>query len=134
MNTKTNSEYMKAEAYALIGAAFEVYNEQGHGLSEEIYQESLEIELSIREIDFQPKQELTTYYKGRALKKKYIPDLMTHDQMIVELKALSELNGDHEAQVLNYMKITKQPIGYLLNFGKPDGVQWKRLIQSEFLK
>lgn len=56
-----------------MGAAFEVYNEQGYGLGEEIYQECLEIELELRAIPFCSKQELTCYYKGRELKKKHIP-------------------------------------------------------------
>ena len=52
------------EGYALMGAAFEVHNVQGGGLLEEIYQESLEVELQLRKISFQRKKELNVYYKG----------------------------------------------------------------------
>lgn len=58
------------EGYQLMGAAFEVYNEQGYGLAEEIYQESMEIELELRQIPSQSKQELKTFYKNRPLKKR----------------------------------------------------------------
>ncbi len=58
------------EGYDLMGAAFEVHNVQGGGLLEEIYQESLEVELELRNIPFRRKTELTVYYKGRELKKK----------------------------------------------------------------
>ncbi len=58
----------KDEGYKFMGAAFEVYNVQGHGLAEEIYQESLELELEMRAIGFRGKQELACFYKGRELK------------------------------------------------------------------
>jgi GxxExxY protein len=83
---------------------------------EEIYQQSLEIELQLRGIPFHLKQELTVYYKGRALEKKYIPDLFVY-RIVAELKAVSALCPEHEAQLLNYMRITRSPVGYLINFG-----------------
>ena len=63
-------EIYKDEGYRLMGAAFEVYNEQGYGLAEEIYQESLEMELESRGVSFLSKQELLCFYKGRQLKKR----------------------------------------------------------------
>ena len=69
-----------------MGAAFEVYNEHGYGLSEEIYQESMEIELAARGIPYRSKQELKCFYKGRELIKRHFPDLFVFDGIIVELK------------------------------------------------
>jgi GxxExxY protein len=57
----------KEEGYRLMGAAFEVYNQIGYGMAEEIYQQSLEIELALQGIPFQSKQALTVFYKDRAL-------------------------------------------------------------------
>jgi len=57
------------EGYDLMAAAFEVYNEIGYGMAEEIYQQSLEIELSLRQVPFLTKQELEVYYKGHKLTK-----------------------------------------------------------------
>ncbi|HXF10480.1 MAG TPA: GxxExxY protein [Desulfuromonadaceae bacterium] len=126
-------EIYKDEGYQLMGAAFEVYNEKGYGLAEELYQESLEIELELRRIPFLPKQELKCYYKGRELKKRYIPDLFVFGCLVVELKSVSQLLPEHEAQLINYLRITKQPVGYLINFGYKDSLEWKRFILSEFI-
>jgi GxxExxY protein len=126
-------EIYKDEGYKLMGAAFEVYNDRGYGLAEEIYQECLEIELGLRNIPFQSKQELSCFYKGQQLKKKYVPDLFVFGVLVVELKAVSELAPEHEAQLINYMRITRQPVGYLINFGHKDTLEWKRIILSEYI-
>jgi GxxExxY protein len=91
------TEIYKDEGYKLMGAAFEVYNEQGCGLAEEIYQESFEIELESRGISFHSKQELKCFYKGRELKKHYVPDLFAFECLVVELKSVSQLLPEHEA-------------------------------------
>ena len=126
-------ETYKDEGYKLMGAAFEVYNDRGYGLGEEIYQECFEIELELRGIPFKAKQELACHYKGRELKKRYVPDLFVFDCLVVELKSVSHLLPEHEAQLMNYMRITKQPVGYLINFGHKDDLEWKRIIFSEFI-
>lgn len=72
---KENNEYLGTEGYAFIGTVFEVHSELGGGLSEEIYQESLEFELGLRSIDFETKSRLKVYYKDHLLSKRYIPDL-----------------------------------------------------------
>jgi len=116
-----------------MGAAFEVYNDRGYGMAEEIYQESFEIELELRCISYQAKRELACYYKGRTLKKSYIPDLVAYDRLVVELKAVTQLISDHEAQLFNYLRLSRQPVGYLINFGHRDTLEWKRLTLSEFI-
>ena len=121
------------EGYRLMGAAFEVHNVLGGGLTEEIYQQSLELELESRAIPFHSKKELAVYYKGRKLQKRYVPDLFVFESIVVELKAVSSLCPDHEAQVMNYMRLTRQPISYLINFGPIGKLQYKRFILSEFL-
>jgi len=119
------------EGYRLMGAAFEVYNELGYGLSEEIYQQSLEVELQLREMAFLTKHELAVTYKGRRLATAYKPDLFVLDCLVVELKAVSQLTTDHEAQLFNYMRIARKPVGYLLNFGRKSELEWKRFILSD---
>ncbi len=117
----------------MMGAAFEVYNDRGYGMAEEIYQECLEIELELRGIPFQSKQELVGFYKGRELKKRYVPDLFVFGSLVVELKAVTQLISDHEAQLYNYLRLTRRPVGYLINLGHKDTLEWKRLILSEFI-
>ena len=126
-------EPFSEEGYALMGAAFEVHNVQGGGLLEEIYQQSLEVELELRGIPFRPKEELKVHYKGRELRKRYIPDLFVYEAIMVELKSVSAMLPEHEAQLLNYMRITRSPVGYLINFGPIGKLQYIRFILSEYL-
>lgn len=119
---------LKQEGYDLVGAALEVYNEIGCGLLEEIYQQSLEIELKFREIPFDTKRQLNVFYKSQKLDKIYFPDLIVFDSIVVELKAVKEILPEHEAQLINYMKITKMDVGYILNFGNHEKLEWKRFI------
>ena len=130
--TNTNDEYLSAQGYSLMGAVFEVHKELGGGLSEEIYQESLEWELGLKTIDFSSKAELAVFYKGHQLNKRYIPDLLVSAEIVTELKAVKSLTSEHEQQLLNYMHITKKAVGYLINFGPPS-VEWKRFILKEYI-
>lgn len=123
-------ELLKQEGYDLMNAAFEVYNELGFGLLEEIYQKSLEKELELRSIPHNSKEQLTVFYKGIPLKKKYIPDLIVFRDIIVELKATQAIVPEYEAQLLNYLRITKKHVGYLINFGASKKLEWKRMILS----
>ena len=121
----------KEEGYRLMGAAFEVYNRLGYGMAEEVYQQSLEVELRLRGIPFESKHELTVFYKGHELETRYKPDLLVYDGIVVELKAVAELISDHEAQLFNYMRIARKRVGYLLNFGRKGELEWKRFILSD---
>ena len=121
----------KQEGYELMGAAFEVYNELGYGMAEDVYQAALEVELSLREIQFASQAELNVYFKGHLLTPKYRPDLLVYSEIVVELKALKELCSDHEAQLFNYMRIARKKVGYLINFGKKGELEWKRFIVDD---
>ncbi|MFN6400909.1 MAG: GxxExxY protein [Planctomycetota bacterium] len=129
----TNEHPLSEEGYQFMAAAFEVHNVLGGGLSEEIYQQSLEIELRIRGIPFCSKHEINVYYKNRELQKRYFPDFIVNDRIIVEIKAISKILTEHEGQLFNYMRVSKSPVGYLVNFGPMDKLTFKRFIISEFL-
>ena len=118
-----------ADGYALIGACFEVYNEMGNGFLEDVYQESLELELTERGIPFIAQPKLPVFYKGRQLRKQYEADLLVLDKIIVELKAVKSLLPEHEAQLLNYLKATGRRVGYLVNFGAHPKLDWRRRIR-----
>ena len=115
----------KEEAYGLIGACFEVYNEMGSGFLEDVYQEALERELDRRSLPFVSKPKLEIWYKGSLLTKKYEPDLVASSKIIVELKAVSNLTDEHRAQVHNYLKASSFRLGLLINFGKPKELQYE---------
>lgn len=82
---------LEEEGYRLMGAAFEVFNQLGHGMAEEVYQQSLEIELELRAIPFLSKQQLAVFYKNRRLETSYCPDLLVFGSIVVELKAVTGL-------------------------------------------
>lgn len=102
--------------YNTIGAAIEVFNVLGRGMEEAIYQEALEMELTDRDIPFISQQPLLTWYKGKQLKKTYFADIVTYSNIIVELKTVEKITKDHRSQLFNYMRITKQKCGILMNF------------------
>ena len=118
---------LKDEVYAIIGAAMEVYNQLGPGFSEAIYQEALEIESDIRKMPNNPQQEIYFDYKGVKLKQFFKPDFIYYDKIIVEIKALDRLTSREEAQLLNYLKATGLPLGILINFGRENDLEWKRM-------
>ena len=102
----------------IIGAAMEVHRELGSGFLEYVYEEALCYELKLREIYFERQKELDIHYKDFLIQKKYRPDLIVENKVIVEIKATSGLTEIEEAQLLNYLKATKMRVGLLLNFGK----------------
>lgn len=129
-----SSEPFAQEGYDLIGAALEVHRELGSGLSEEIYQESLEEELALRKMPFMAQPELNVFYKSKILRKKLRPDLIVLADIVVELKAVATLAPEHEAQVINYLKVTRKPVGYLINFCHPHRLEWRRYANTRGIK
>jgi GxxExxY protein len=118
----------KEEAYRIVGACLEVYREKGCGFLEGVYQECLEIELRLRAIPFEAQAALQLQYKGQELRLKYIPDVVCHGKIVVELKAVAELADEHRAQVHNYLKATGHRLGLLANFGHYPGLEWERIV------
>jgi GxxExxY protein len=117
------------ETYALLGACFEVYKGMGCGFLEAVYQECLELELGDRKVPFQPQAQLCLTYKDRQLRQTYVPDFICFGKIIVEIKAVSALTGEHRAQVHNYLKPTGHRVGLLVNFGHYPKVEYERIIR-----
>ena len=116
------------ESYKIIGAAFNVYNTLGHGFLEAVYQECLELEFKKQGIPYDREKEIKIYYDGQELKQTYRADFVCYDKIIVELKAVSELDEAHHAQVYNYLHATGFKLGILLNFGCSDGLEKDRIV------
>jgi len=100
----------------------------GHGFLESVYQECLEKELAERGIPFLSQPVLQLFYKKKPLNQTYQPDLICFDAIVVEIKALSETTGKHQAQVLNYLKATGLKLGFLVNFGCHPKATVERLV------
>jgi len=119
---------LKDEVYQIVGAAMDVYYQLGRGFLEPVYQEALEIELGRRHIPFEPQKRLVVHYKGQQLKKEYVADFISFNQIIIELKVCEGLTGREVAQLLNYMKATRHGVGLLFNFGSAVKLEWKRYV------
>ena len=114
--------------YKIIGAAMDLYNELGFGYSEPIYQECMSIVCSEKEIPWEREKLLKMHFHGHDLKKEYKADFVCYGDIIVELKAVSELTKEHRAQLFNYLRITDLCAGMLINFGDSN-----RLVSERYL-
>lgn len=117
----------KDEAYQIIGAAMAVHNELGSGMREIVYGDALEIEFKLRGIPFQREQTFNVVYKGVELQHKFKCDFICFKNIIVELKAEKGLTDIDRSQIINYLKITKYPLGILINFGE-SSLKYERYI------
>ena len=104
--------------YQVIGAAMEVHRELGNGFLEAVYGDALAIEMNIRHIPFEREKKINVTYKKNILEHYYIADFVCYGSIIVELKAVSELNKTFDSQVLNYLYATGYESGLLMNFGE----------------
>ena len=118
----------KHESYEIIGAAMETHKQLGNGFLEAVYQEALAIEFQNRKIPFKKEFRLDISYKGQLLSKHYIADFICYDKIIIETKAVKELSGIDEAQVINYLKAADLKLGILINFGS-QSIEYKRLVR-----
>lgn len=105
------------ESYAIRGACMDVYKILGNGFLEAVYQECLEIEFKRRQIPYVAQKILRLTYEGQTLRQTYKPDFVCYDKIIVEIKAISKLLDEHQAQGMNYLKATGFKLCLLVNFG-----------------
>ena len=103
--------------YKIIGAAMKVHSEMNWGLLEPLYNEALHLELLDHGIANEPEKTIPCFYKHHKMKKEYRMDIVV-DDVVVELKSVKELIPQHRAQLFNYMRLTKRPVGVLINFGR----------------
>jgi GxxExxY protein len=109
----------------IIEACFEVSNELGAGFLESVYTKALAIVLMEKGLKVQSEVPLSVYFRGKVIGQ-YYADLIVDEKVIVELKAVSALIAEHQAQVINYLKATNTQVGLLVNFGRPK-IEIKRL-------
>lgn len=114
----TTKEQLNQTIYTIIGAAMEVHHELGYGLLEAVYSEALCLELDRKMVCFEVEKELPIFYKGEELTKKYRMDIVCEEDIVLELKAVSELTSEHRAQLFNYLRLAHKPLGLLINFGQ----------------
>lgn len=117
----------KEESYSIIGICMEVHNELGHGFSEIVYKDALEIEFSQNGINLEREKEFPVHYKRRLLKHKFYADFVLLDKIILEVKCVKSLTEEHIAQVINYLKVSDSKLAIIVNFGRGK-LEYQRIV------
>jgi len=126
MTNKVENFLYEDLSYKIRGACFDVHNKLGGGHKESIYQKALAIELEKVGVKFEREKSLTISYENENIGV-YRPDFLIGSEIVLELKAVDFISKDYEVQLLNYLKSTKLPLGFLINFG-PKKVEIRRRV------
>ncbi|MBN2817333.1 MAG: GxxExxY protein [Bacteroidales bacterium] len=117
--------------YKIIGCAMEVHKQLGNGFQEVVYQRALAIEMQLQGIEFSREHEMPLQYKGHDIGTRRV-DFFVENTIMVEIKALINLEDVHLAQAMNYVEAYKLEIGLLINFGAKS-LQHKRVHNNKVL-
>ena len=117
---------LKAETEKIIGFAFEVLNEVGHGLNEKIYENSLTVLFKLNNIVFDQQRRFPVHFRGVEVGE-FVPDLIAFGSVIVDMKVIDRITDHERGQMLNYLRITKLRVGLILNF-KNARLEFKRVV------
>jgi GxxExxY protein len=118
----------KEETDLIIGSAFAVLNEIGHGFHEKPYENGLAVEFGFREIPFLQQPRYPIFYRGVQVSE-FVPDLIAFGKIIVDTKVIERITDHEIGQMLNYLKITGLPVGLILNFKNPK-LEVRRVVAS----
>jgi GxxExxY protein len=117
---------LKAETEKIIGFAFEVLNEVGHGLNEKIYENSLTVLFKLNNIVFDQQRRFPVFFRGVEVGE-FVPDLIASGSVIVDTKVIGRIADHERGQMLNYLRITKLRVGLILNF-KNARLEFERVV------
>ena len=117
---------LKAETEKIIGFAFEVLNEVGHGLNEKIYENSLTVLFKLNNIAFDQQRRFSVSFRGVEVGE-FVPDLIAFGLVIVDTKVIDRITDHERGQMLNYLRITKPRVGLILNF-KNARLEFERVV------
>jgi len=125
-----NDEYKYSDiTEKIIGCAMKVHSRLGNGFQEVIYQRALAIELAEADMEFAREQEMEIFYKDQQIGTRRV-DFFVEGRVLVELKALVQLEDVHLAQAINYLEAFNMEVGLLINFGARS-LQFKRLSNNK---
>jgi GxxExxY protein len=130
IKTQKGFEEINAIADKVVDSIFSVHRHIGPGFNESVYEACLIEEFQLRNISYASQVIFPVVYKGKTLDKYFKVDLIAEDEIIVELKSVSEILPIHRMQLLNYLKLSGKRLGYVANFNVPlmkDGIKRMRL-------
>jgi GxxExxY protein len=113
-------------ATKVVDAAFAVHKQLGHGLLERVYEICFSYELSKRGLQNEKQVIVPIIYDGKTLDETFRIDVLVEDEIVCELKSVTDMNPVFEAQIITYLKLTKKRLGFLINFNVPlikDGIR-----------
>lgn len=116
----------------IIGCCFEVMKELGSGFLENVYKNALYISMKEKGLVIQLEQSYEILFKNQRVGR-YIADLIVNNLIVVELKCCKTLLPEHQSQVINYLKASHLPVGFLVNFGNQK-LEYKRLHHPDKFK
>ena len=105
----------------------EVHSNLGAGFLEIVYKDALEYEFQKRGINFTREKKYEVNYKGIILPHKFYADFVIEDKIILEIKSVKNIADEHIAQTINYLKVSGNKLGLLVNFGELR-LNYKRLV------
>jgi GxxExxY protein len=112
--------------FQIVGCAIEVLNALGHRIVEKPYENALVVEFSLRKIPFRQQPVFDVLYKGEKVGL-FVPDLIVFDSVVVETKVIDRITDHERGLMLNYLRITNQRVGVILNF-KHRKLEWERIV------
>jgi GxxExxY protein len=128
---KTEDDKLNKITETIIGCAYKVSNSLGCGFLEKVYENALAYEISQTGMKAQQQYEIPVHY-GDILVGSYTADLLVEDLVLIEIKAVKNLDDVHLAQCMNYLKATRMQLCLLINFYRPR-VEVRRII-NQYLK
>jgi GxxExxY protein len=127
-NTNETNIIYKEECYHIYHCIYNVHNKLGNGFLESVYQEALEIEFRKEKIPFESQKMIHIYYDDKPLTQFFKADIVCYGKILLELKAVTKINNEHKAQLMNYLSATKIKLGLLVNFGTHPKVEICRIV------
>jgi GxxExxY protein len=115
--------------HKIIGCAMKVHSTLGNGFQEVIYQRAMAIEMRMQGLEFAREMEMAIYYEGEEIGTRRV-DFVVEGKIMVELKAIIELNDSNLNQCRNYLEAYNLPVGLLINFGS-NSLQYKRIYNTK---
>jgi len=117
----------KEESYQIIGKCMEVHNALGHGFLEIVYKDALELVFKQDGIFYEREKLYEVYFRNTLLPHKFQADFVVMNKIILEVKSVNALIEEHIAQTINYLKVSQNNLGLLVNFGRSK-LEYKRLV------
>ena len=124
----SEQEYpLQKESYQIIGICMDIHRTLGKGLLEIVYKDAIEYEFNRKKILYEREKKYEVEYKGIILPHYFFADFVVFNSIILEIKAQKGIVDEHYRWVINYLAISKCPLGLIVNFGE-NSLITKRLI------